>query len=359
MGQKRRRLALSCVACRKRKVKCGRELPRCVRCVKGSQECKYVPYEGRDGTLPTPTEESPEDNRDQSEESWTEEAETYYRSSKGIPAKGHAHKRPAQQTSIEELHDRVTELRSYVMTAGARPMSSQVLNGMTWPESAALAPKHSQDFDRSLLRGKSFKTQYSGPTNAASLLLQFAELSQFVRDIIQRLPEFETTKHMRRGRPPRPTWQSESQEWNLQTFVAMLPAKERCDALLEEYLTIFETTYRVLHVPMFKALYEEFWTSPDKTNITFIVQLLLVMAAMNCVVPSPNQGFIGRNLATRETAHRWIEMVEFWLSRQSHKHTTLEYFQTHVLLIIAKRVTLHKIVNLHFCPRKYPRSTRK
>ena len=46
MGSKRRRLALSCVDCRRRKVKCGRELPTCVRCIKGgnADNCQYVQF---------------------------------------------------------------------------------------------------------------------------------------------------------------------------------------------------------------------------------------------------------------------------------------------------------------------------
>ena len=71
MGPKRRRLALSCVACRRRKVKCDRTYPTCVRCQKGGSACDYVSYTGKDNALPTPSEESPHVRREESVASWT------------------------------------------------------------------------------------------------------------------------------------------------------------------------------------------------------------------------------------------------------------------------------------------------
>ena len=140
MGQKRRRLALSCVACRKRKVKCGRELPSCVRCVRGAQDCKYVAYDDKSGNLLTPTDDSPEGRRDESdgEESWTEEANMYHRASKhgaqvaaaeatAVRMPATTGKRPvAPQRSLEQLQERVFELETYMRSAGAKPISSQM-----------------------------------------------------------------------------------------------------------------------------------------------------------------------------------------------------------------------------------------
>ena len=71
MGPKRRRLALSCVACRARKVKCDRTYPTCVRCQKGAVTCDYVSYTKQDLALPTPSDESPHVRREVSVESWT------------------------------------------------------------------------------------------------------------------------------------------------------------------------------------------------------------------------------------------------------------------------------------------------
>src|ERR1700749_211385 len=71
MGPKRRRLALSCVACRRRKVKCDRTYPTCVRCQKAGATCDYVSYTKQDINLPTPSDESPHVRREGSATSWT------------------------------------------------------------------------------------------------------------------------------------------------------------------------------------------------------------------------------------------------------------------------------------------------
>jgi Fungal specific transcription factor domain/Fungal Zn(2)-Cys(6) binuclear cluster domain len=360
MGTKRRRLALSCVDCRKRKVKCGRETPACVRCVRGGygDKCQYVAYDDRSTALPTPTDDSPEHRREGSAagyESWTEDAETWQRSSAKagndinmdrITAQIIPHKRPAAQRSIEDLRERVVELEAYVRAAGSRPVSSEKYLGLGHPAGPGTGSftDAMQEYERSLLRGRSFKTQYFGPSHAASLLLQFEDLSSFTRDILKRIHYFDKMKyHFKIVRGENAEASDSRQQRNFQALAAMVPAKERADALTQEYMDTFETTYRVLHVPSFYQRYEQFWSNPDNSSTDFVVQLLLVMAAVIAVVPGEVEGFVGRSSISRETATRWIESSETYLRHYSQKHTTLEYYQMHVLLVIAKRMNCYKV----------------
>ncbi len=135
---KRRRLALSCVACRRRKVKCGREMPSCVRCVRGGHgdSCTYVQYDDKSHPgLPTPTDESPEDKRDVSpSQSWTEEADHWQRTSAAVSntlQNGNQLKRHGPQRTVEQLQERVFELETYVKEASAKPMSTEKLLGVS------------------------------------------------------------------------------------------------------------------------------------------------------------------------------------------------------------------------------------
>ena len=357
MGAKRRRLALSCVDCRRRKVKCGRETPACVRCVRGGygDKCQYVAYDDKSTALPTPTDDSPDHRRDGSpdNDSWTEEAEAWHRSSKAanesldrITAQSIPQKRSVAQRSIEELRERVVELETYVRAAGSRPISSEKYLGLGHPAGPGSASftDAMQEYERSLLRGKSFKTQYFGPSHAASLLLQFEDLSSFTRDILKRVPYFEKMKyHFKIARADNAGAADSRRERNFQELAAMLPAKERADVLLQEYFDTFETTYRVLHMPTFYQRYEQFWANPDESTTEFVVQLLLVLAAVLATAPGGSEGFVGRSSISRETATRWIESGETYLDHCSQKHTTLEYYQTHVLLVIAKRMNCYKV----------------
>ena len=123
-------------------MKCGRETPACVRCIRGGygDKCLYVAY---DDGLPTPTDDSPDHRREGStgHESWTEEAESWQRSAAtkpvnengnmdSITAQFNPRKRPVAQRSIEELRERVVELETYVRAAGSRPVSSEKLFGL-------------------------------------------------------------------------------------------------------------------------------------------------------------------------------------------------------------------------------------
>ena len=208
------------------------------------------------------------------------------------------------------------------------------------------AKDNPQEFERSLLRGRSFKTQFYGPSNAVSLLLQFEELSVFVKDILQRMPNFDRSrslfKKVRSGAWTAAGPKSPAPK-TLEVFAAMVPPRQRADFLVQLYLNIFETTYRVLHVPTFMQSYESFWTSPEDIDTEFLAQLLVIMAAVNCVAEGAVEGFVGMSSVGRATSHRWIETVETWLDQQSHKHTTLEFYQTHVLLMIAKVMTCYKV----------------
>ena len=92
MSSKRRRIALSCINCRRRKVKCDRITPACIRCQKGgiADQCLYVPYKGDEAQSSATLEGRGLFGRvvrEGSNESWVDEAEDYVQmSSRGHQA---------------------------------------------------------------------------------------------------------------------------------------------------------------------------------------------------------------------------------------------------------------------------------
>ncbi|OAP60281.1 hypothetical protein AYL99_05283 [Fonsecaea erecta] len=251
---------------------------------------------------------------------------------------------PRTQTkSLRELQDRVFDLETRVRAAGARPISSAVYLGLGHSAgSGASTDKNAlHDHERALLRGKGFKTQYFGPSHGANLLLQFEELSRFVKDILQRLPTLEKSRNI---------WKQQRRDLNanlilpdFDTLISLVPEQSRADALVQEYFETLETTYRVLHAPTFFRKYKEFWSSSRDSSSAFLVQLLLVCASVNCSVAGGPVGFVGRSTVSRDAAVRWIEVCESWLELQSQKHMTLEVFQVRVLLVIAKKLNCVKV----------------
>ncbi|KAK6366183.1 hypothetical protein LTS17_010689 [Exophiala oligosperma] len=351
MGQKRRRLALSCVACRKRKVKCDRTYPTCIRCQKGGVSCDYVSYTSKEG-LPTPSDESPHQQRESSVTSWHEEANVWYSRSKerdgNIRPQDDAANNPSSSNqrgppptkSVSELQDRIYDLELRLESNHSHVTSEKFISRPSAP--GFPSDKNAfQDFERALLRGTGFKTQYMGPSHGASLLLQFEEMSGFVKDILHRLPALEKArkdwKQSRRAIKPSIVLPDH------ETLVSFIPDQVTTEQLVQLYFEVFETTYRVLHAPTFFRSYKEFWVASHEPSTAFVVQLLLVCATANTLLPDKPAAFVGPSSVQRDIATKWIEVCETWLDLQSQKHMTLEVFQIQVLIGIAKKMNCVKI----------------
>ena len=368
MGQKRKRLALSCVACRKRKVKCDRTEPSCVRCQKGgiADECAYVAYPGGDTTgLPTPQDDRPPADQDYG--SWDEEVGIYEKTAHQIGTTLRVRseheanvvdpvaKRPRNlnaEQKLDQLHGRLMDIETMVWAAGGKPTSNEVHLGLLNP----IGPGGSRgrnpwadnwkltDHEKVLLRGKSFKTQYSGPSNTVSILLQFEELATFIRDILRMLPNMQSTKKtLVKIRAKEKESARQQHDLSIDYLISLVPPKARADLLFHSYLDTIETSYRVLHVPTFTHQYEQFWISPQEAKKEFIVQLLIAFACVAAFVPGGEVGYVGRSSAARETATHWINVGAYWLDNQSKKHVSLINYQLPIQLWIARAINTIKV----------------
>lgn len=97
----------------------------------------------------------------------------------------------------------------------------------------------------------------------------------------------------------------------------LIPVKSIADELLEIYVTRFETTYRVLHLPTLRKEYDEFWegSAPPTVPTASAVRLLLVLAAAFSLRElCPNKTVFGGTAVSRDTARKWIEACDSWLS---------------------------------------------
>jgi len=374
MGQKRRRIALSCVDCRKRKVKCDRTYPSCVRCQKGGygDKCLYVSHTGAEPSdgLPTPegerhrqsraaTEISQSDGEEQSQTAARSQEAEVQRQEVNPGTMSKAQYQPAprpvsdsSQQKIAQLQGRLIELETLIHTAIGEPTSHETNIGLFNPmrpdinqEQKSLPEKHIlTDHEKVSLRGESFKTQYLGPSNALAILLQFEDLSKFVREILLCLPSMRNTKRsMLKIREAEKQAARQQYDISIQSLTNMVPERSFADRLIHQYLDTIETTYRIVHVPTFLKDYEAFWSSPKDAGPGFVVQLLVCMACMYCIVPGGEEGYVGRSSARRETATYWINACSYWLEFQSKKHVSLVNYQLRIQLWLARRLNCIKV----------------
>lgn len=355
MGSKRRRLALSCVACRRRKVKCDRTFPTCVRCQKGEVSCDYISYTGPKRpteALPTPSDENANRQREASVASWTEEADIWHSSSvqnahqllsqeahvQDASSAAQAHPPAMLQAQTPLMAPDLNVRAPRLPPASSEPLQAKIL-GKWFPQLVA-SESRLPDHERASLRGKGFKTKYHGPSHAANILLQTEQLSKFAKETLSRVPVLEASRSFWKAQ--RHSENPTLNVVNFQVLLESLPNQKRCDALVQEYFSTIETTYRVLHTPTFSQRYKDFWQSPENSSAAFLAQLLLVCASVNSNVSGGPSGFISRSSLTHSHSTKWIELCEGWLDQQSQKHVTLEAVQVQVLLLITKRLNFIK-----------------
>ena len=122
----------------------------------------------------------------------------------------------------------------------------------------------------------------------------------------------------------------------------LLPAREIVDHLIHLYFDTFETVYRVLHIPTFWKQYYRFWDDSQTAKPSFVVILLLAMAAVNPISSKNPLAYLGDSALARETAVVWIEVCDSWLQRQSQKHVDLAMWQIYCLIVLAKQSNIVK-----------------
>ena len=119
-----------------------------------------------------------------------------------------------------------------------------------------------------------------------------------------------------------------------ENLFSLLPSQEVVDRLVKLYFDTYERTLRILHRPSFWTEYgngdSRNWKEP------FVAVVLLVSATVNCL-SSVEPNLHDDTSTAREAAEQWTASAELWLSRQTQKHITLEIFQVHCLLLLAKR----------------------
>lgn len=119
-------------------------------------------------------------------------------------------------------------------------------------------------------------------------------------------------------------------------LIDLFPGRETVDCLVHLYINTFETVYRILHVPTFWREYQSFWEDTQAARPSFVVTILLLMAAVNCVPSRDQSTYIGDSATAREAAILWIEACDLWLQRQSQKYVYLPIWQIRCLLLLAK-----------------------
>lgn len=351
---KRRRIVFSCLSCRRRKLKCDRIFPSCGRCQKGGHpdSCAYdseavefgLPKSSADRTssggntgliraiprLPSVARSFAADEGDDD-------------SPKEQPPEDAPSSLSAPDEHIRQLEARIIGLEKAIH--GSR---SQWLGLARSPELArtermqASEQRETAMNETMIFRGKNFKTQYFGASHHTSQLSHIGSLRIFMKDMIVQHPQLAQVQREVHGNKIKEHGQNDGIPANDSTLVELLPQRNVADELVRIYISNFETTHRILHLPTFWAEYHPLWNAPHQSRPAFVALVLLILATTHCIRGNEPAMFRGDSSVKRETAITWVRQCDSWLDSQSHKHVTITVFQLHCLSFIAKQMNAIK-----------------
>ncbi|KAJ5650859.1 uncharacterized protein N7484_004582 [Penicillium longicatenatum] len=336
--RKRRRPALACEQCRRRKVRCDREMP-CGPCIKShpSLNCAYVD-EGK-AALDARLESSRFSEHDLSSHS----DEQHVSSGAGRSSADRA--RIAQlERSIKALQNRVHDLeqnkahgsQDHHQDEDTQQLSGEVdrvtgrLRGSEQPQTfiSPLAPRIKSDNGR---------TKLFGTTHWALVFQQFRVLRQ-----VRSTASYTDSEHnsisksltdIRKLRYRIKSRQAPQLVDPAPGLLSDLPPREICDQLVQHYLRTLGMIYRILHVPTFNQEFESFWEDPQSASRGFLLKLLLILAigsVFHCKPGPLNE--LGMPI------QRWVYAAQWWLSGPFSKEIgNLEGLQVYCLLLICRQ----------------------
>ncbi|KAE8153449.1 hypothetical protein BDV25DRAFT_168905 [Aspergillus avenaceus] len=128
-------------------------------------------------------------------------------------------------------------------------------------------------------------------------------------------------------------WLNWSPGW--MSVSSLVPPKTTCDVLVESYVNTFESVFRILHIPSFLREYREYWNSPDSATDIFLWKLLLVMAIGTCFTCGTPDHVSSMQLQ----ASSWIFYGQEWLSKKIEERSewSVDLLQTGCLLLISRQ----------------------
>ncbi|PYH46436.1 putative C6 transcription factor [Aspergillus saccharolyticus JOP 1030-1] len=345
---RRRRPPLSCTICRRRKLKCDRALP-CGQCVKSKtpDQCVYVGHQPSKFEARRGDNAPPEGARVPTSKPSPAHGGLYVFDSKRQSSANRITKPKARSDELHELRNRVQFLEAALSKTG--PIHTPESLGYdaqseaavrTAPEAQNLTDNVKELCSRSCFRGKKSRTRYCGRCHSAVTLSFFEDVTVFMRghrSNLKRNPDYKEFKSFKGE-----MWARERQDhqrafrnksWNLEE---MVPPRHVADELVNLYLSTFEMTYRILHVPTFLEQYEAYWTATGPRDRCFVAKLLALMAASTCFL-SPTTKIDGRE-KLHDAAAEWIAGVRSWIALTLVSSTIdFNILQIECLVLIARQ----------------------
>ncbi|KFY10954.1 hypothetical protein V492_04772 [Pseudogymnoascus sp. VKM F-4246] len=348
--KRRRRPALSCEQCRRRKVKCDRNHP-CGQCLQAkTTSCAYDPVHPggvsrrtRDTTSSASFSGKPSTGIPNRIRTTPSSLDTHASSAGLSPISNRlsnaTHASSYSSPILEPVESRREEtLHSKVLLERIRNLEAQL--AITKPESAnppspiptTTPKKFSGTVSKTRLLGGSHWMYSHGAFDDVAYLFAksstpessnaSSEQVSHIKEVMGKCKALaKTVKAI-----PYSQWLANP------SFRDAVPDKVISDQLVNAYFRTSESIYRILHIPSFLKECQQYWDQSDAANPVFIVKLLLVMSIGACFYQGPDSAHY------RIESKKWIFAAQAWLSTPFEKAKLhVSTIQIQCLLVIARQ----------------------
>ncbi|KAE9370274.1 hypothetical protein N431DRAFT_442125 [Stipitochalara longipes BDJ] len=370
--RKRRRPALSCVECRRRKIKCDRRMP-CSHCMQlKSTICTYPethadvhnrrnvpkpspkplsvnrPLQGAQffGTS-SPLPKLPSlailpslaDGSHSEEGSWdptpvgsTDASPSERDVQNLVDCSRDLGQSPPSPVSLDKKKDQVMS----VLGANFSSFGDVMLQVGSNHPTRVFEPAHlnsNQD-----LKSDPHKTQFFGQSHWMNTFNMFSRRCRYEDESGKVVTGFETDEVREVFQKCRKLNQAMKAKLSIgldinTNFKDHMPPRELADQLVDLYFRTHEAIYRILHIPSFKKEYIEYWNHPESTSTSFIVKMLLVMSIGTCFYQGQGEEDI------RLKAKQWVSSSQAWTGTLFDKEQlNISTIQINCLLLIARQI---------------------
>ncbi|KAM3510943.1 hypothetical protein MY11210_005409 [Beauveria gryllotalpidicola] len=339
--RRRRRRVLSCMACRRRKIKCNREHP-CQHCKETQQACNYQAPPSPQLWQASKSAEKPRSNNWRSvifssgsntpdsfgdgpvHHETTPVPPTLLQSppasQPGPAATNSSDKAPETRkpnfiSQLPQRDDRIFARKSAAHDSQIVLDKTRILRWSHWMGAG-------QEF------GPIFTCymEILGPRQDSGLPLDAKTVLVDAAEVLQKCKRLARSSKL---------WRP-SRLFGMQGYDLMPPSRQVADVMATEYFAYFESTIRILHIPSFWQLYDQYWKFQESATMETQLLVLIVVA-------------IGSSLQDRSEAstavpsiaqiHQWIYAAQTWLAGPLEKdRLEVGGLQLYCLLVVARQI---------------------
>ncbi|KAL7907291.1 hypothetical protein GGI35DRAFT_470543 [Trichoderma velutinum] len=346
LPRKRRRPAVACVECRRRKVKCDRAKP-CGPCYQSALTCFYRPASfSQSGPAPTPA--PPAASAQQSLHNSFQSTNltgsaSLHMDQRTSPSSGFSEEsRPKSAIQIDRHRSSSnvgTQNPSTLLTSSDPGFSSPHLLFLdTQQDDSQHFVTVSPPADSSAIGcTKHFKEQTIASLDRLGLFSPMnGQMANSAGELAEVRSMLEKCYHYARGIQA----MRSSKRARLSSLIdgpIKLPRRGICDKLMQNYVRTFESTIRILHIPSFKKEYESYWMNPWGASDVFLRKLMLVLAVGTCFISCSD----AYDPQLRSMASTWTYDAQAWLMRAFDvRGVDMDMLEVSCLLITARKTDL-------------------